>query len=95
MRARRRRRPPGAGGSFAATPVFGASRYALAVYLGGSVDQLEAAARAASASGAWVQDGDGTHQLLVVGGPAFLNATFRARLPVRFAQPTAVTLTRP
>lgn len=86
---------PGATGAFVATPVFGAQRVAVVVYAGGSVDQLEAAARAASASGAWVQDASGAYQLLVVDGPAFLNATFRARFASGFATAIALTLTRP
>jgi hypothetical protein len=84
-----------ASGAFAGTPTFGAGTQAAAVFLGGSVDQLEAAARATGANGVWVQDGGGRFQLLVAGGPAFLRDAFTAQFPGGFATATAVTLTRP
>lgn len=84
-----------AGGAFAFAPTFSAGGQAAAVFLGGSVGQLEAAARDHAASGVWVQDGSGAFQLLVVGGPAFLRDAFTSRFPTGFASAIAVTLTRP
>jgi hypothetical protein len=80
---------------FAATPTFGAGGQAAAVFLGGAVDDLEAAARTSGANGVWAQDGEGRFQLLVVGGPAFLRDGFAERFPGGFASAVAVTLTRP
>jgi len=81
-------------GTFAGTPNFGTGGQAAAVFLGGSVQQFEAAARGAGANGAWVQDGDGQFQLLIVDGPAFLRDAFVTHFPSGFAS-IAVTLTRP
>lgn len=81
--------------AFAAPPTFGAGGQAAAVFLGGSVNELEAAARGASANGVWAQDAEGRFELLVVGGPAFLRDGFAARFPTGFASAVAVTLTRP
>ncbi len=82
-------------GTFAATPTFSANGQAAVVFLGGSVDQLEAAARTSTASGVWAQDGSGAFRLLVVGGPVFLRSEFTAKFPNGFSGATAVTLTRP
>jgi hypothetical protein len=83
-----------ASGAFAAPPNFGTGTQAAAVFLGGSVDQLETAARGAGANGVWAQDSGGRFQLLVVGGPSFLRDAFAAPFPGGFAASTAVTLTR-
>ncbi|MFA7248590.1 MAG: hypothetical protein WC273_03070 [Dehalococcoidia bacterium] len=85
---------PGAAGTFAATPTFGTIGLALAVYNGGTVAQLEAAARAAEATGVWAQDANGGYQLLVIGGPAFVNDAFRTRFAGGFSRAAAVTLVR-
>ena len=82
-------------GGFAAPPVFGASGQAAVVFLGGSVDQLEAAAASAGATGVWVQDSGGAFQPLVVRGPSFLRDGFTARFPGGFTTATAATLIRP
>lgn len=82
-------------GGFAAPPVFGASGQAAVVFLGGSVDQLDATAASAGATGVWVQDSGGTFQLLVVGGPSFLRDGFTARFPGDFPNATAAILIRP
>lgn len=83
------------GGVFVTNPItIGPSRSASVVFSDGTVDQLEAAARAASMSGVWAQDAAGTFRLLVVGGPAFLKEQFKAAFPDGFPGPTAVTLTR-
>lgn len=82
-------------GTFAATPAFSANGQAAVVFLGGSVDQLEVAARTSTASGVWAQDGGGAFRLLVVGGPAFIRSEFTAKFPNGFSGATAVTLTRP
>jgi hypothetical protein len=81
-------------GAFVAPPVFGSGGLALAVFGGGSVDDLENAARRAGASGVWAQDPTGASNLLVVGGPSFLTEPFRRALSAGFSGPTAVTLTR-
>lgn len=80
---------------FAAPPVFGSGGQAAAVFLGGSVDDLEAAARDAGANGVWAQDAGGRFELLVVGGPPFLRDAFATRFPAAFPTAVAVTLTRP
>lgn len=81
-------------GTFAGTPNFGTGGQAAAVFLGGSANQLEAAARGAGATGVWVQDDSGEFQLLIVDGPAFLRDAFVTHFPSDFAS-IAVTLTRP
>ncbi len=83
-----------AAGGFAGAPNFGAGTQAAVVFLGGSVDQLEAAARASGANGVWAQDAGGRFQLLVVGGPTFLRDAFTAQFRGGFATSTALTLTR-
>ena len=85
--------PPAGDGRFRSPPVFSAAGPALAIFGGGSVDQLEAAARGAEAGGAWVQDRNGTLHLLIIGGPAFLGDAFRAAFPRGLDDPTPVTLT--
>jgi uncharacterized protein YkwD len=82
-------------GAFAATPIFDARGTAFAVFRGGVVGDLEAAAQGAGATGVWAQDAQGAYQLLVVGGPAFLKAPFTAAFPTGFAGATAMTLVRP
>ena len=84
--------PVGSGG-FVAPPVFGGGT-ALAVFKGGTIDELEATAQAAGATGVWVQDGGGTPRLLVVGGPGFVSSTFRAAFARGVPASTSVTLTR-
>jgi len=86
--------PAPATGTFAAAPRFGPSGQALVVFNGGSVDQLETAAQAGGATGVWAQDAGGTYQLLVVRGPVFVNAAFRAAFPAGLRAATALTLTR-
>ena len=79
---------------FAGTPVFGTGGQAFAVFTGGTSGDLEAQAKAAGASGIWVQTSGGAYQLLVVDGPVFLNAAFRAAFAAGLAVNTPVTLTR-
>ena len=83
-----------ASGSFAAVPVFGATGLASAVFMGGSVDQLETVTLAIGANGAWVQAADGAFSILVAGGPSFLKDAFKGKSPKGFSGPTAVTLVR-
>jgi hypothetical protein len=83
-----------AGPGFAGSPVFSSSGMAQVVFQGGTLEDLEAAAQGAGANGVWAQGPDGSFQLLVVGGPAFLKDGFRARFPNGLAV-AAVTLTRP
>lgn len=89
-------KPPTAAGAgvFAATPVFGPAGQALAVFLGGTTAQLEAAAAKATATGVWVQDPSRRFHLLVVNGPAFLRDDFVAAFPLGFPNTLAVTLVR-
>ncbi|MGE3856795.1 MAG: hypothetical protein AB7G21_07545 [Dehalococcoidia bacterium] len=83
-----------AAGGFSSPPVFTDSGISLAVFTGGSVDDLQSAASAAGASGVWAQDGRGALHLLVIGGPAFLGQPFRDAIPAGFAGSTAVMLVR-
>ena len=64
------------------------------MFSGGTFDQLEAAARAAGATGLWVQDSGGQFRLLVIGGPAFLRDQFRAAFPLGLTSNLAVTVVR-
>lgn len=82
-------------GVFVSTPIFDARGTGFAVFSGGSLVQLEAAAQASGATGVWAQDAMGAYQLLVVGGPAFLKAPFTAAFPSGFTGATALTLVRP
>ncbi|MFA7249097.1 MAG: SH3 domain-containing protein [Dehalococcoidia bacterium] len=78
---------------FATPPVFNATNgQAAAVFLGGTVDELIAAAADAKATGVWVQDSGGAFQLVIVGAPAFMLDAFRAKFASPFSVPVAVTL---
>ena len=66
---------------FTTRPIFSTNGLAIVVFTGGSVDQLEAAAQTAGASGVWIQDPSGAYQLLVVGGPSFLKDTLKSKMP--------------
>lgn len=79
---------------FFGTPIFGAAGQALAVFSGGAVGDLEARAQATGATGVWVQDGTGAFQLLVIGGPSFINDSFRAAFKAGVPPSTPVTLTK-
>ncbi len=81
-------------GLFAAAPSFSAGGQALVVFGGGSVAQLEVAAKAAGATGVWAQQANGTYRLLVIGGPTFVNDGFRAAFAAGFGAAAAITLTR-
>ena len=81
-------------GTFVAKPVFGQSRQSLVVFHGGTLEQLESSARGAGATGVWAQELSGAYQLLVVDGPAFVNAPFRAAFPAGIRSATALTLTQ-
>ena len=81
-------------GTFAGTPVFSATGQALAVFHGGTVDQLESASMAIGATGIWAQESNGTYQLLIVRGPVFANAPFRSAFPTGFLGATGLTLRR-
>ncbi|MSQ31442.1 MAG: hypothetical protein EXR64_05395 [Dehalococcoidia bacterium] len=85
--------PPAPGtGTFAGTPIFDSTGRALAVFMGGTVDQLATAAAERAATGIWVQDGTGAFQLYVIGGPVFLNQQFRSRFSSGFPGVTSVLL---
>ncbi|MGE3856793.1 MAG: hypothetical protein AB7G21_07535 [Dehalococcoidia bacterium] len=88
-------------GTFTPSPPTWSDRgLALAVYSGGTVSDLEAAAMYAGASGVWVQDAGGNFQLLVARGPVFLNDQFAGAFPpqspggANFWRPIAVTLVK-
>lgn len=84
--------PPAAGtGTFAATPVFSASKLANAVFTGSVEPQLLAALNTAGATGAWAQDSKGVFHLYVVNG-GFVNDGFKAAFPTGFTVPSALTL---
>ncbi len=85
---------PATTGTFITAPSFGAGYLTLVVFNGGSVDQLEAAVRQAGASGAWVQDANGTFSVLIPGGPATLRDAFVRSFPKEFAPMTPVLLVR-
>lgn len=85
---------PAATGAFVTPVMFSSSGQALAVFSGGTFDQLEAAARAAGATGLWVQDGGGQFRLLVISGPAFLRDQFRAAFPLGLTSNLAMTVVR-
>ncbi len=85
---------PTPSGTFAAPPRFGPSGQSLVVFIGGTVDQLEAATSAVGASGAWIQESSGAYHLLIPGGPAFLKAPIVVRFPSGFGSATAVMLTK-
>ena len=82
-----------AGPAFGTDPAFGASGIAQVVFPGGTVDDLEGAASVVGANGVWLQAPDGSYQLLVVGGPAFLRDGLRSRFASGIGV-TGVTLTR-
>ena len=84
---------PAPRGVFATPPRFNAaSGQAAAVFLGGTADELIAAAADARASGVWAQDASGAFQLLIIGGPSFMVDAFRATFAAPFPGPVAVTL---
>jgi len=80
--------------AFRSTVIFAPSGQALAVFVGGSAVQLEAAAGGVGATGAWVQDARGIFRLLVVNGPPFLRTQFQAAFPQGIPPNSAVTLVR-
>lgn len=81
-------------GTFVTPPRFGSGSMALVVYGGGSVAQLEAAAKTGEAKGVWAQDASGAFLLFVVNGPAFVNEPFTTKFTAGIAVSTAVTLVR-
>ena len=83
-----------AGVGFAATPVFDPSGKALAVFKGGTVDDLVGAATSAKATGIWLQDASGSYQLFIIGGPSFIGDAFRAKFTAGFSSATSVLLTK-
>ena len=85
--------PPAVSGAFASPPIVGRGGLALAVFNGGSVAQLEAAAVSVGARGVWVQDGTGAYHLLVVNGPEFVLQEFVSFFPDGFPTTIAVTIT--
>ncbi len=78
-------------GSFATAPRYSPARVALAVYRGGTSDQLHAALIHHGAVAAWVQDGAGEWHLFVVNG-SFINDSFREAFPDGFIGPSPMTL---
>ena len=85
---------PVVSGAFVRPVLFSSAGQSLAVFNGGSFDQLESAARSAGAAGVWVQDAGGRFRLLVVNGPGFLRDQFRAAFPDGLPTNFAVTLVR-
>jgi hypothetical protein len=87
--------PPSVPGrtAFASPPTFSAAGFANAVYLGGSVQDLDAALAAAGATGAWAQTPDG-EWVLYVAGAGSVNAAFLVAFPQGFTTASALTLVR-
>ncbi len=83
-----------AAGTFLQTPTFTEAGLATVVFAGGTVAQLEEAARASGAAGAWIQDPAGAYRLLVIGGPPSLRDAFAVTFPGELGL-TPVTLTAP
>ena len=83
--------PAAGAGTFAAAPVYSASKLAQVVFNGGTVAQLEAAVTAANGTGVWAQDSKGVFVLYIVGG-GFVNDAFKAAFPNGFAGVTAITV---
>jgi hypothetical protein len=78
--------------AFASAPEFTTDGYALAVFNGGSVAQLQAASAAVGATGAWVQDGTGGIVFIPTSIYNPLQRAIEARFPVGFRVATAITL---
>jgi len=81
-------------GKLAGSPIFDSTGRALAVFNGGTVDELGAEGTRTNATGVWVQAPDGSFQLFVIGGPVFLNDQFRTKFPTGFAGFTSVLLVK-
>lgn len=81
-------------GTFASAPTFGTGTAGMAVFNGGTVEQLAAAVTAAGGTSVWVQDANGTWRVMVVGAAAFINAGFNASFPTGFAGATAVSVVK-
>jgi len=79
---------------FASPPVFSKLGVAHVVFLGGSIEELEAATAASGASGVWAQDATGRFSQLSISGPSFVSDRFRATFATGLAGPTAVFLVR-
>ena len=79
------------GGGFASAPAYSSSRVALAVFQGGSVEDLNVALVNAGARAAWVQTAAGEWRLYVAGG-TFVNDAFLDAFPAGFATATPMTL---
>ncbi len=76
------------------TPAFSPDGFALVVFAGGSVEELELSARAGNATGVWIQDAQGQFRALVVNGPAFVNQDFRNAFPRGLGVATSIILSR-
>ena len=81
----------GTPGNFATSPTYGTSRTALAVFLGGTTDQLAGALAAAGASAAWVQDAQGAWHVYALDA-GFINDPFKAAFPEGIRPSTPMTL---
>src|SRR5262249_52883766 len=81
-------------GRMLGTPSFARDGQALAVFGGGSVAELEGAARAPGAPAVWAQGARGTFHALLIGGPPFVNADFTRTFANGFITATSVTLSR-
>lgn len=79
---------------FASPAAFSRGGVASVVFTGGNLSDLQVAASASGASGAWVQDEMGRFLLLTIGGPTFLNQRFQDAFGTGFTGPTVVILTR-
>jgi len=93
---------PGGGGSgggagngrFASDPVFDASGTGVAVFTGGTTDELIDAVESAGGSGAWVRGGGGGYVRVNVDGPEFTNRPFHDAFPGGIGESTEVIVNR-
>ncbi|TAJ17893.1 MAG: matrixin family metalloprotease [Dehalococcoidia bacterium] len=77
-----------------AKPGIGQERLALALFAGGTLDDLEVWAHASNAVGVSVPDARGILHTLVVGSPAWVNVDFRAAFPRGWSVATPMILSR-
>lgn len=74
-------------------PLFSEQGTSLVMFTGGTSTDIENLARAAGATGAWVQDKTGKLQLLIVDGPDFMRQLFDSAFPTPFGV-CAISLTK-
>lgn len=82
-------------GRFATDPVFDTtSGTGVAVFNGGSTNDLVDAVESVGGSGVWVRGGDGGYVRLNVDGPDFTNQSFNETFPDGLSEPTEVVVAK-